>query len=60
MNYKKKVIKKDLIYPELSYQIVGIRNREQISEYLKVSGLKLGILANFGSKDVKFKRIVNL
>ena len=36
------------------------RNIEQISEYLKVSGLKLGILANFGSKELKFKRVVNL
>lgn len=127
-----KVIKKDLIYPELSYQIVGIlfevynqlgpgyhekyyqravaaelkrcrlsfreqvfiplrfkketisrqyldfliegkvvleikkgdrfskRNIEQIISYLKAAGLKLGILANFGSKDLKFKRIINL
>jgi GxxExxY protein len=36
------------------------RNIDQILEYLKVTGLKLGILANFGSKDLKFKRIVNL
>jgi len=128
----KKIIKKGLIYPELSYQIIGIlfeaynqlgpgyhekyyqkaiaaelkrcnldfkeqvfiplrfkkktigrqyldflienkvvleikkgdrfsrRNIEQVLNYLKATGLKLGILANFGSKDLKFKRIVNL
>jgi GxxExxY protein len=32
---------------------------EQIFSYLKVNGLKLGILANFGSKELKFKRIIN-
>lgn len=31
----------------------------QILSYLKISGLKLGILANFGSTGVKFKRIIN-
>lgn len=132
MKYEEKVIKKDLIYPELSYQIVGIlfevynqlgsgyhekyyqraiatelkrcnlsfkeqvfiplrfkkeiigrqyldfliedkvvleikkgdrfskRNIEQMLSYLKVTGLKLGILANFGSKELKFRRIINL
>ncbi len=35
-------------------------NMKQINEYLKTSGLKLGILANFGSEEVKFKRVVNL
>jgi GxxExxY protein len=33
---------------------------EQILNYLKTTNLKLGILANFGSKDLKFKRIVNI
>ncbi len=128
----KKLVRKDLIYPELSYQIIGIlfevynqlgsgyhekhyqraaaaelercnlsfkeqsfiplqfkdkrigrqyldflieekivleikkgdrfskRNIEQVFNYLKTAGLKLGIIANFGSKDLKFKRIVNL
>jgi len=126
------LIKKDLIYPELSYQIIGIlfevynqvgpgyhekyyqraiatelkkcnlpfkeqvfeplkfkeetighhyldflidnkivleikkgnrfskRNIEQVLTYLKTTGLKLGIIANFGPKEVKFKRIINL
>jgi len=33
---------------------------EQILNYLKTTNLKLGILANFGLKDLKFKRIVNI
>ncbi|HOK35553.1 MAG TPA: GxxExxY protein [Candidatus Pacearchaeota archaeon] len=33
---------------------------EQILNYLKTTNLNLGILANFGSKDLKFKRIVNI
>jgi GxxExxY protein len=36
------------------------KNIEQTYSYLKVSGLKLGILANFTNDKVKFKRIVNL
>ena len=36
------------------------RNIEQVLNYLKATRLKLGILANFGSKELKFKRIVNL
>jgi len=33
---------------------------EQIYAYLKVSGLKLGILATFTKNGVRFKRIVNI
>ena len=36
------------------------KNIEQIYAYLKATGLKLGILANFTKNGVKFKRIVNL
>lgn len=32
---------------------------KQVSQYLKTSGYKLAILANFGNKGVTFKRIVN-
>lgn len=32
---------------------------EQVSQYLKTSGYKLAILANFGNNGVTFKRIVN-
>jgi len=126
------IIKKDLIYPELSYQIVGIlfevynqlgpgypekyyqkavanelercglvfkeqvfvplrfkektigrqyldfliedkivleikkgarfskRNIEQVLTYLRAIRLNLGIIANFGPNELRFKRIVNL
>jgi len=36
------------------------RNISQVKEYLKVTGLKLAILANFTSTGVKFLRILNL
>ncbi|HLD27486.1 MAG TPA: GxxExxY protein [Patescibacteria group bacterium] len=36
------------------------RNIDQIYAYLRVAKLKLGILANFTSTDIKFKRILNL
>ncbi len=35
------------------------RNIEQVLDYLKTNELKLAILANFGSKELKFKRIIN-
>jgi len=36
------------------------RNIDQIFSYLRSSNLKLGILANFTSDGIKFKRILNL
>lgn len=33
---------------------------EQVDNYLKSSGLQLGILANFTSTGLKYKRIVNI
>ena len=128
----KKLLRKDLVYPELSYQIVGVlfevynqlgpgypekyyqraiaeelqkcnlvfqeqvyspvifnektigvnyldflienkiileikkgsrfskKHIDQILTYLKTKNLKLGIIANFGPKELKFKRIINL
>lgn len=35
------------------------RNIDQVLQYLKSSGLRLAILANFSSDKVSFKRIVN-
>lgn len=35
-------------------------NIDQIYQYLKSTGLKLGILVNFDSKEVKYKRILNI
>jgi len=34
-------------------------NVEQLMSYLKANKLKLGIMANFGQNQLKFKRIVN-
>lgn len=36
------------------------RNIDQILNHLESSNLKLGIIANFGQRELKFKRIVNL
>jgi len=36
------------------------KNIEQVYAYLKATGLKLAILANFTSTGVKFRRILNL
>ena len=36
------------------------KNIEQIYSYLKISDLKLGILANFTGNEVKFRRILNI
>ena len=38
----------------------GEKNIKQVNDYLKASNLQLGILANFTSNGVKYKRIVNL
>jgi GxxExxY protein len=35
------------------------RNIEQVKQYLKLTGLKLAILANFTSNGIKFIRILN-
>ena len=45
-------IKKDNIFRK--------SNIQQIYTYLKATGLKLGILANFTNNGVKFKRILNI
>lgn len=36
------------------------RDIEQLHNYLKSTGLKLGLLINFTSDEVKFKRILNV
>lgn len=35
-------------------------NIDQLYSYIKIANLKLGILANFNSKGLQFKRIVNI
>lgn len=39
--------------------IFSYRNIDQVVSYLKAFNLKLGILANFTSEGVKYKRILN-
>lgn len=36
------------------------RDIEQVYAYLKLTNLKLGIIANFTNNGIKFKRIINL
>ncbi len=36
------------------------RNIDQVNEYLKATGLQLGILISFTKDGIKFKRIVNI
>ena len=38
--------------------ITTVEHDSQLLNYLKVTGLKLGILINFGEKSLKFKRFV--
>jgi len=69
-----KLRRKDLVYPELSYKIIGVLfdvynkigtgyhekyYQRAIMAYLKINNLKLGIIANFGGSELKFKRIIN-
>lgn len=51
----------DKIVVEIKKNEKFSKNRiDQILGYLKTSGLKLGILINFGKEGVLFRRIVNL
>ncbi|PLX26643.1 GxxExxY protein [Candidatus Parcubacteria bacterium] len=36
------------------------QNFKQVLEYLKVTNLKLAILANYTNKEVKYKRVLNI
>ena len=36
------------------------QNISQLNSYLKITGIQLGMLVNFTSKGVEFKRIVNI
>ena len=49
----------DFIYKELSYKIMEAVFEARVYSYLKATGLKLGILINFGKKKVEYKRIAN-
>lgn len=36
------------------------KNIEQVNEYLRITGRKLAIIANFTPSGVNFKRIINI
>jgi GxxExxY protein len=66
--YRDEVIKKfvcdflvsDKIIVELkAIKEVGEIERIQVISYLKASGLKIGLLLNFGCKSLEFKRLIN-
>lgn len=66
--YKDKVIGKNFIDFVVDDVIVveikkgnrySSRHISQILEYLKISGIKLAILINFGLNEVSFKRLIN-
>lgn len=40
--------------------ILKQQDYKQVKAYLKASGLKLGIIANFSSKSLEFKRVLNI
>ena len=66
VNYKNKIIKDFICDLVVNYQIiielkaiksVGDIERAQVLNYLKVTGLKLGIIINFGETSLKYERI---
>jgi hypothetical protein len=48
----------NIIYPELSYKIMGAIFEVHIMSYLKASGCKLGILVNFSKSRVEYQRVL--
>jgi GxxExxY protein len=68
LNYQGKIVGKNFIDFLVEDKIVveikkgnrySKKHIDQVLNYLKLSGLKLAILINFGSESVSFKRIVN-
>jgi GxxExxY protein len=54
------LIEKKIILEIKVGEFYGRKNIQQLRNYLKVSGLELGILANFTLSGVKFIRILNM
>lgn len=68
LNYKSQIIGKSFLDFLVEDKIIveikkgdkySRKHIDQVLNYLKVSGLKLAILINFGSKSVSFRRIIN-
>ncbi|MCX6158473.1 MAG: GxxExxY protein [Ignavibacteriae bacterium] len=61
----KKTYKSDFIcYDNIILELKAVDNisnehYSQVLNYLKATGFKLGLLVNFGSKSLQFKRIIN-
>ncbi len=67
--FKEKIIGKDFLDFLIDDKIVlelkkgdnfSRKSIEQVYEYLQATKLKLGIIAQFSSNGLKFKRIVNI
>jgi GxxExxY protein len=59
-NYLDFLIEDTVIVELKRNDIFSRKNIEQVTNYLKVSGLKLAILLHFSKEGVKYKRIVNV
>jgi len=51
-NKPRKLAGPDVVYPDLSYHINDLF-KQQLQSYLKATGLRPGILINFGSQRVE-------
>ena len=61
---KKKYVVDFVCYNEIILELKAVskttvEHDSQLLNYLKATGLKLGILINFGEKSLKYKRFVN-
>jgi PD-(D/E)XK nuclease superfamily len=75
MNTNQKTMVENLLYPDISYRVVGLAmdvhnklksqdaitnaNRAQTLNYLKATGYKLAIILNFGKTRLQSERLAN-
>lgn len=64
LHYQEQVLVKLVIHHKVAANGFGERflkqNIDQLYSYLKLTGIKLGILANFTSNGLQFKRVINI